>query len=215
MTWHECSFISNVWLHVDMAQSWKGTSDATRMIHQPEFSVVIGGYASSCLTSSSAVGQGHLYISTESDRSRINLEGSILRFPTICLISICLMIVSLPWDLQFLRRSPFISFYLPISNPFEGHILEQYFFQQKKNNDIAYLDMMMSFRHWTVVRSRLFLDTFDVSLSSFQEFIKRFSWMIHQHQRGLSTIHMSYSASEIAHRISRMGCQSPPGLLHS
>lgn len=169
----------------------------------------------SCLTSSSAVGQGHLYISTESDRSRINLEGSILRFPTICLTSIYLTIVSLPWDLQFLQRSPFMSFYLPISHPFEGHILEHYYFQQKKNNDIADLDMMMSFRHWTVVRSRLFLDTFDVSRHRFKNSSKDLhEWYILQHQRGLSRIHMSYSASEIAHRISRMGCQSPPGLLH-
>ena len=39
-------YISNVWLHVHMAQSWRETSDETRMIDQPEFSVVIGGYAS-------------------------------------------------------------------------------------------------------------------------------------------------------------------------
>lgn len=182
MTWHECYFIYLE--RFDSTFTWPKVEKKHLMKLEWLISLnsvlLLEATPRSCLTSSSAVGQGHLYISTESDRSIINWEGSILRFPTICLTSIYLTIVSLPWDLQFLQRSPFMSFYLPISNPFEGHILEHYYFQQKKKQ------WHSRFRYDDVLQA---LDSSSVSpffwthlmFQAIVSRIQRFSWMIHQH----------------------------------
>ena len=133
----------------------------------------------SCLSSSSAVGQGHLYISTESDGSRINWEG---------------FYSEVPHDLfnHHLSNDSFTSMRCAVSAKVSLHII---LFAHFKPIWGTYFGALLfpaekkqwhsRFRYDDVLQA---LDSSSVSpfsghiwcfKPSFQEFIKRFSWMIH------------------------------------
>ena len=172
-----------------MAQSWKETSDETRMIDQPEFSVVVGGYAS-FLSNQFQCCRARSFIHIHRVRS---VKNKFRRFYS-----------EVPYNLFNLHLSndSFASMRSAVSAKVSLHVMlfthfkpiwGTYFgallFSVEKQWHSRFRYMMMSFRHWTVVRSRLFLDTFDVSSHRFMNSSKD----LHEWYINIKEVYLGYT----------------------